>query len=308
MNRSWVKTIIDTLSVPTLEELNISELLKFKETFIPKSLYKIRNCSDYAFKNLANQTLYLSNANSFNDPYDTAFWGNQESLLIDELCKSIDPSEKNIIFRSPDPLNAAYETIIKNSAAEPESSYENLINKAIMINREYQAEQLLLLVNHLKECYKICSLSARIDSVVMWSHYGKNHTGFAMEYDFSGLQSESTIKLMLWPVAYTSELFDITPILTAQRNKYVNFNCLFGISAALQKAQEWQYEHEWRLVHPDGNKTSGINLSAPLKAVHLGSKISEPDEDKIREICTRTNIPVYKMKLSTHQYRMHSVL
>ena len=308
MNREWVKNIIETLSVPTLDELNIPELLKLKEKFIPPSLYKIRNCSEYALENLANQTLYLSNANSFNDPYDTAFWGNYDSLLTDDLCKNIDPNEKNTILKSPNPLKAAYEKIIKVSAAEPESGYENFINKAIAINREYQTEQLLLLVNHLKECYKICSLSARIDSVVMWSHYGQNHTGFAMEYDFSSLQSEHIIKLMLWPVAYTSELFDITPILTAQRNKSVNFNCLFGISAALQKAQEWQYEHEWRLVHPDGNENSGINLSAPLKAVHLGSKISESDEINIREICSRTNTPVFKMKLSTHQYKMHSVL
>lgn len=308
MNRDWVKNIIETLSVPTLEELNIPELLEIKEKFIPQRLYKIRNCSDYALDNLTNQTLYLSNANSFNDPYDTAFWGDYEFVLTDEIFKNIEPTEKDITLNSPDPLKAAYEAMFRTSIREQEPDYESLIQKAITINREHQAEQLLFLVNYLKECYKICSLSARIDSVVMWSHYGLNHTGFAMEYDFHSLQKYNLMKLMLWPVAYTSELLDITPIFTAQRNKNIPFNNLFGVPAALRKAQDWQYEQEWRLVLPDGNDTPGINLSAPIKAVHLGSKISPTDESKIRNICRHKDIPVYKMKLATHQYKMHSEL
>ncbi|OCW25094.1 hypothetical protein [Pseudomonas aylmerensis] len=55
-----------------------------------------------------------------------------------------------------------------------------------------------------------------------------------------------------------------------------DFNELFGIAASLCKAVDWKYKREWRWVIPDGDREIKVfSRSAPLKAVHLGAKISD---------------------------------
>lgn len=140
----------------------------------------------------------------------------------------------------------------------------------------------------------------------MWSHYGYNHTGFAMEYDFTGLHRNQLPTLTLWPVAYTNQLFDVTHILRAQRREK-NYNELYGIAASLCKAVDWQYEREWRLVVPDDDsEVKGFNVAAPLKAVHLGARISDSHALEILRICGEIDIPVYKVTLAPNEYRMIS--
>jgi hypothetical protein len=74
----------------------------------------------------------------------------------------------------------------------------------------------------------------------------------------------------------------------------------------LCKAIDWQYEREWRWVVPDGSEVKGFDVDAPLKAVHLGARISDPDALRIMKICSEIDIPVYKVRLSPHEYRMIS--
>ncbi|WP_082765940.1 DUF2971 domain-containing protein [Azotobacter vinelandii] len=308
MDREWVKQLIEKFSVPTINELDVPALLDIKRTNIPSQLFKIKACNEHAFDNLAKKTLYLSIANDFNDPYDTAFWGSYTPIIAEEIATSLGLSndEREKALGESEQLRAIYESAIRKGIIKLDTDIESYINFAIEKNRNFQSEQLAWLVNQLKNSYKICSLSERLDSVVMWSHYGLNHTGFAMEYNFTNLHRNHISILSLWPVAYTDSLFDITQIFLAQRKSSVGFNNLFGVPASLCKAKDWQYEREWRLVVPDGQETNGLSLSAPLKAVHLGARISKSNEEKVRNICRSINIPVFKMRLATHEYRMLS--
>lgn len=82
-----------------------------------------------------------------------------------------------------------------------------------------------------------------------------------------------------------------------------------GIAAFLCKAVDWQYEREWRLVFPDNDReVKGFSVAAPLKAVHLGARISDPDALTILKICSEIDIPVYKVMLAPNEYRMISEL
>lgn len=308
VDRDWVRDLIENFSSATIGDMDIPKLINDKYLHTPNRLFKIRTCSKLALKNLAEKTLYLSVANGFNDPYDTAFWVDYRKLAAWEKLDELGFSEDQIAttLKSEDPIAAA---IALASAQEPPTlNVKHWLHEVGVLAPNHQAGQLPWLIDQLKSSYKICSLSERVDSVLMWSHYGLDHTGFAMEYDFTGLHRNHLSTLTLWPVAYSNQLFDITHILRAQRREK-NYNELYGIAASLCKAVDWQYEREWRLVVPDDDReVKGFNVPAPLKAVHLGAKISDHDGLKILKICSEIDIPVYRVRLAPHEYRMISEL
>lgn len=306
MDRDWVKDLIENFSSATIGDMDIPKLVNDKHLHTPNRLFKIRTCGELALKNLAEKSLYLSVANKFNDPYDTAFWVDYRKLAawgkLDEL--GFNDDQVAAALESEDPISAV---VALASAQEPSSmNVAHWLHEVGVLAPNHQAGQLPWLIDQLKSSYKICSLSERVDSVLMWSHYGRDHTGFAMEYDFTGLHRNHLSTLALWPVAYSNKLFDITHILRAQhRDK--NYNALYGIAASLCKAIDWQYEREWRLVVPDDDReVKGVNVAAPLKAVHLGARISDAHALEILKICNGIDIPVYKVTLAPHEYRMIS--
>jgi hypothetical protein len=100
-------------------------------------------------------------------------------------------------------------------------------------------------------------------------------------------------------------LISTSRILRAQRRDK-NYNALYAIAASLCKAIDWQYEREWRLAVPDDDrKVKGFNVAAPLKAVHLGARISDPHALEILNICSEIDIPVYKVTLAPHEFPKH---
>ncbi len=307
MDRDWVKDLIENFSSATIGEMDIPKLVNEKILHVPNRLFKIRSYGEFALKNLAEKTLYLSVANEFNDPYDTGFWVDYRKLAAWEKLDELGFTEDQIAtaLKSEDPIAAA---IVLASAQEPPTlNVDRWLHEVKVIAPNHQAGQLPGLVEQLKSSYKICSLSERVDSVLMWSHYGFNHTGFAMEYDFTKLHRNHLSTLTLWPVAYSNQLFDITHIFRAQRGGK-DYNELFGIAASLCKALDWQYEREWRWVVPDDDREAkGINVAAPLKAVHLGAKIPDDHALEILRICAEIEIPVYKVTLAVNEYRMISV-
>ncbi|MFD2642659.1 DUF2971 domain-containing protein [Pseudomonas japonica] len=306
MNPDWVRDFIENFASATIGDMDIPELVNGKVLHTPNRLFKVRACNEYSLKNLAEKTLYLSVANEFNDPYDTAFWIDYRKLAAWEKLVELGFSDDQVVtaLASEDPISAV---ITLASAHDPHLLHvDQWLHEVEVLASNHQAGQLTTLIEQLKSSYKICSLSERVDSMLMWSHYGHNHTGFAMEYDFSGLHRNHLSTLTLWPVAYTDKLFDITHIFRAHRLGK-DYNALFGIAASLCKAVDWHYEREWRWVVPDDDrKVKGINVDAPLKAVHLGAKISDADALEILKICKEIEIPAYRVTLAPNEYRMVS--
>lgn len=111
--------------------------------------------------------------------------------------------------------------------------------------------------------HKIGILSLTEDplNVVMWSHYGDNHTGVAIEFDarhrwFNRPRTQTDEFLRLRPVNYVDlSLRDRTFPQVAEEN------------LLLTKSVEWAYEREWRLLAPVADATQTIK--GPHEHVHL---------------------------------------
>jgi hypothetical protein len=121
------------------------------------------------------------------------------------------------------------------------------------------------------------------DSVLMWSHYASNHTGFCIEHNFRELGPTHPLIRQLHPVIYSDKPFDATPY---YRQILLNrdFNTLYGIYACVTKSKKSEYEYEWRIVNPIGPDQPVANqqLRTPTpKAVYLGAKIRKDNKKSI---------------------------
>ncbi|HWZ21683.1 MAG TPA: DUF2971 domain-containing protein, partial [Cytophagaceae bacterium] len=150
-----------------------------------------------------------------------------------------------------------------------------------------------------KERIRLCSFSERNDSLLMWSHYADSHKGITLEYDVS---KNDKIGAYLEPVYYTNKMFDITPFFGKSKDM------LPVKMAAITKAEDWQYEKEWRLTFPifDGNPNGFYKIGNPV-AIYLGARFEEnllQHKETLLKIARKENIPIYKMDMHNSEFRI----
>lgn len=279
MTDDWRIEIRNRLAASTMTPDDARAIVKLKNKNIPGKLFKYRVFSEYSLANLRNKTLYCSHADEFNDPYECAI----------QLTVARPPAMESLLDEAKHTLDSI--------------SFERLMRRTTLLT-EAQSEAVgRSFAEKIKSVIKICSLSERIDSMLMWSHYTGNHTGFAMEYDFRNLINTDKIPNFLWPVIYENSIPDASELMSAllQDNPTDPFNNVFGISAAIRKALDWQYEQEWRLVlfHE-----TALNIQAPLKAIYLGTRIADQHKNSLINEANALEIPVYQMKLAHRTFEM----
>ncbi len=257
---------------PKLVDMESANKIKYEN--IPTSIFKYRTFDDNHIENLKNNTVWLSDPNEFNDPYDS------------EVCfdhkKTTDLLIKLQDFKNQDVLGLLPKDFISQVSAE----------LTLRMNRYY------------KESIKICSFSKTNKSITMWGHYAQNHTGYCIEYDLKSLSDKEELKQYLYPVIYSKELFDITEYILSHLEQK-NTNKKYMTSSILYKNIEWEYEEEWRLVfdnHKHNDK--GIYGMPPPKAIYMGAKISKENKLTMLKIAKDKNIPVFEMFLDPSEFRM----
>ena len=115
-------------------------------------------------------------------------------------------------------------------------------------------------------------LSAKPDSILMWSHYGRDHTGYCLEFEatdhtpFFGAAQQ---------VRY-SEDFPVVDFFNTPNEEQVNL--IF-----LTKFSGWAYEEEWRIINHDNG--TGLREYSPhlLTSVIFGLKMRPEQKALIRE-------------------------
>ena len=313
MSKDWIEELMQLMCVPELPLDNIRAAQQMKYSRLPSRLFKFREVNEYSLNNLREATLHLTFASNFNDPYDSAvdfdphFGATHAELLLDGI-EAVDEFQRSAILLAEDPVLEVVK-LLYGRAEQPVAVAENMLETIADVIRDNHTGFVAKTVNELnvklQNSYKICSLTERLDSLPLWAHYAKNHAGFAMEYDFRSLPLENLMGLALWPVRYNG-VFDASDLLKGVRTKRA-FNNLFGVIAALHKSPDWSYEEEWRLVLPDSSSEPPQNYKVPLKAVFLGSKISEDNANLVFQAAALAEVPVFKMRLVSHEFRMEAI-
>lgn len=311
MSEGWIRELIQLIGAPKLLLENIRAAQELKYRHFPASLYKYRKVDKYSLDNLESSTLHLNFASSFNDPYDSAMkfdplFGLTYPELLLKNVNHLTFDQRNRIISADDPISELVNAIYSELDEPYDKQEAKTLVRVIKERESTLIEQQIVPINSfIQNSYKICSLSKRLDSLPLWAHYGDNHRGFAMEYDFSSLLFDDLIGLLLWPVIYTG-VFDASALLQGVGEKK-EFNNLAALIAALHKSPDWKYEEEWRVVLIDGYNEPPRNMPAPLKTVFLGAKIPEEEEVKVIQAARKADVPVFKMRLVPHEFRMEAV-
>jgi hypothetical protein len=324
----WVNEFAKLHFPPNPKEIRIQEAQALKFKHIPHSLYRYRSFSENSIENLNNYVEWQSYPIEFNDPFDAGLQVNFGQLKKEYFLEKMFPSmlqqfakdgtiqftqeEIVLIHKSEQPI-VTFGQISMSKDSENSMHADKIgayLDEAISLELDEMSDKFR---DAFQKGYLVICFSQSHDSILMWSHYGYNHTGFCIEYDFKSLGPDHPRTRMLLPVIYKSEFFDATEYYRGtlfKGNSPGEFNNLFGLYPTILKAPDWQYEQEWRLVFPYGpgiSKTDKENrlLSMPKpKKLFLGAKAEPENVERLLQVGEVLQIPVHQMVLAKDRFQL----
>lgn len=209
----------------------------------PSRLYKYEPFTARSLQNLKDQVIYFGSPLNFNDPYDCA----------------LSPSIK-------EPSDAEIERIRQHYLAKPE--LEEKVRREFKLAAVSKLRVMFLRIgqNVLDQAISdflsrrgVSCFSEKVDSLLMWSHYGDHCKGFCLEFDTS---KEPFAKIKKVRYGQAMPEFDVMPMLCDEDFDHV-------LDLYCTKALDWAYENEWRGIHDKAGTAFGYPSSA-LTGVYLG--------------------------------------
>ncbi|MDO6612633.1 DUF2971 domain-containing protein [Shewanella sp. 1_MG-2023] len=214
----------------------------------PKKLYKYEAFSVQSLKNLQSRTLYFGSPLNFNDPYDCAIRAkiseptSSEIKVLQEFLYKDAETPDITLGALKNSNNDNFNTLIKNLSDHRVRSYINRNMKNIGVT-----------------CFSECN-----DDHLMWSHYADKQTGFCLEFDTSQ-KMFSQVRKVEYPDTYP----EINAVNLLVHQKYGT--CIDHLYI---KSESWEYEKEWRCIHPVAGTCCKYELNA-LTGIYFGPEISK---------------------------------
>ncbi len=316
----WVEEYIELLYAADSNKLDFSAIDKAKQLkygYMPKEFYKYREINEFSLKNFEDDTIWVTTANNYNDPYDCALnmtFGMEAMNRIKENTIELSKKNSGLILSNND------EKVLKEYTDLTEFHYflakkyieqgkEDCDPKKIVEAIKHAIDKEFDLINgkyseYFQKSILNCSFSEINDSILMWSHYGGYHSGFCIEYNFKQLGENHELTRMMQPIIYKDKLFDIAPYIEDSNN----LNCLVSSYVAMNKSTEWEYEKEWRYSISWGPSAVPFAKSVPTPTkVFLGARIGQDNELLIKAIAKKKSIPVYKMQMKSNEFKLISI-
>lgn len=271
-------------------------------SYIHHGMINIEKWKFEAFEGL----VYPSSPLYFNDPYDCEFCVQSDALegilgrktYIDLLEKRfhLKQEEKNRILYS-DNIERAMQIVLQAHGGRLSDSWMNILKKGL-----YNC------MSTIKDAVRVVCLSEAYNSMLMWSHYAQNHTGYCIEYDF---EENDMFYKHLYPIMYTKDRYVVS------KTDMINENTEWIYRTTCRKADVWSYEKEWRIVTANFNKVMPQKLKHPngkyvldlknnIKSFYLGAKISEDFKDEIIQFGEKNYLDIFQMILSPNTYELNA--
>ena len=275
-------TYIDLIS-----NRNFDEARKFKDNNIPKALFK--------FISLTQPTNCVTTCK-----YDTLSQ------------QKIDTIRKNQIWLSTfDNLNDPFEL---------KSFY---INEEKIKEHGYPIEYINQLIDSYKN-FLIASFTTRfLDNLPMWAHYSNNHQGICLEYEINKPN-------LFFPISYEKKRLPANVILMnclslickeiegniseKEKNDLELYQTIL-FHSALIKDSSWEYEDEYRLLHPiliskikeiGGMAVTTKSEGIKLKNIYLGMNCNKFYRQQLIDIASELNIGIFDIFFNseTSKYKL----
>lgn len=160
------------------------------------------------------------------------------------------------------------------------------------------------MTGNMKKIFRACCLCTSFKNKLMWSHYSNSHTGFCIEYDFSG-NDRTALRNLPFPIYYSNTRptvpWENTVDNSTQNSEAAASKLMVGM---LTKGDTWEYENEWRILI--GGKENPMIKMPKITCIYLGASISRKNRTKILKIAKKNQIPVKQMKIDRGTYDLHA--
>jgi len=251
-----------------------------------KIIYKYRNWTDDFHKDVLLQNkLYLSDPDSFNDPFDCKIFKNYTLL---------DSEEKRKEFVE-----------LKRKAFEmSEQEARDFFARLCDIDN-FQKESEEVEFESIKKHLGVLSFSARWDSILMWSHYGNFHKGYCI-----GFNEEKMHNCRSFGKGGFVDYDDGYPVI----DPTIDYDLIdIAFLQTHRKAKEWKYEEEYRITklsYPEKFTDAKRVVLIPdnfIEEVNLGCCISEENKNEIVEECNRRKIKIFQVDKVPFKFKLERI-
>jgi len=148
-------------------------------------------------------------------------------------------------------------------------------------------------ITNAKSNIGIACFTETFEDVLMWAHYAGNYNGICISYYARalvlGLPADSKVVRLTYvdepPLVYPSHVRNMSKA---------------AVHILSQKKYAWAYEREWRVLAHVGEVP--IESEQPVRAIYLGSRISQDHRKTILQRIKRLAIKAYAMKVDGYAH------
>lgn len=273
------------------------------------TLYKYRGNSEFTDKIFLEQKVWLSNAESLNDPFECTiqeiahdYIEQQVKILMEAHIMGFVQSAKT----APDPTKSAVLKKVKKASTLPEK--HKIVRAAYL---KYAGRRITNPIDTFKNFDKqlqkagIFSMTQDPLNELMWAHYGENSNGIAIGFSVEE-DNLLTNKDKCLKVSYSDKLpkFDADGFLletsffaNGSNKQQIAFNDSTLLKAISTKSKSWEYEKEWRYVEPN---SGAYKLPGNISELIFGLRTNEKTIDKYfslsKKLPNHNDIKFYKVQ------------
>lgn len=284
--------------------------------------------SDTGVKVLQNQTIRFSPIAEFNDPFELRNFSRRSFTneefgyeLYTQMVEILDSDEQLKLDDAghvrPDDVKATDLRKIINhikSLDQPlEQKHELIIDIAVLIAKKEirggPSDWQKMVHKRLSECIGALCICEVNNSLLMWAHYARNHTGAVFGLDVDKLPSNH---FALRKVNYVNEFpsQDLKRAVSAFLGRENQAGNEHHIKEWMfTKSEEWSYEQEWRLLSSsdisENNHLYKYNCQL-IKEVYLGYAMPPEQKDYFSKLALKLNrnVEIYEAVLSDVAYEL----
>lgn len=233
----------------------------------PKVLYKYRHFNERTIDLLCRDLVYFANPSTFNDPMDTQPRVEMDcdirrmeqtirEMIQMRLLQEMKANASKIRYSGPKTVEHIQRLVeslaerrleeLQYYSSDPEAGDEMLAYRGLL-ERELEHELLL------QYDRGVLSLAKRFDCPLMWSHYGDQHRGICIGYAVPSEVDAPEWAINLHEVNYGgSRCVKASAVAAMVLDNDPAARVCVDAAVLLQKAPDWQYEKEWRMLGKHG--------------------------------------------------------
>lgn len=258
-------------------------ITRFPKNPYPRFVYKYRNLDPHSTDSIErlkqivlNSKLWLSSPEDFNDPFDMG------------MHITVDGTTKEKLQR--------FQTLVKNHSQLSWKKRQAEVVK--FMHRSNKDLRAVAQRSHDKNIalFGVCSFAGTPRSILMWSHYTRDHQGICLQFDIA---HDPRVFLQAIPVSY--------------ENSYPTFNWLnetMDSRSLTAKFSDWSYEKERRIIKIDGANQHLSFSPQCVTRIILGCKVKQETVTcikKLLEMRKEKNLPpiaLYQAMMHAREYKI----